>query len=850
MLKRFIRILFIGLMMSLIFYAPDIYRYIAEGVLYIGKGDGLKQMIPFQLYLFEHFKHSGIWYAPDFGLGGDYFTNLSYYYSTSPISYITFILLFFYQLFDHHSVVKQLVDMQYVTAIIKCTLVFAAAYYAAKEIGMKHRSALISGILYSWSTIFYYFTYTWSFFSDVMVYLPLSILGLERLLRRNQPLIFILSIAITVFSNFYLAYYEMIAVGIYFLLRLVRQHDQDILPGVKALLTVIVSAVIGFMMGNIGFIAGVSSFLHNDRTLEKLKVPLLIDWSAKNNLFYGGFHLVVIFVAAIALCSFSLYRYYYYRLFSVITWIMMVGSLTPYVGSMFNGFSMSQRRWVYILAFATAILTGLFIQHLSELSIRQLLSASLPVVIILMISVLVQQDFQYWLFYVPVIIILMACYLKYRGQWLMNIIVLAVAFCQLTLIQDYHYGIQHQYFKTTDYMTEHVYNKQMQQAINQLKKNQVDDLRRITLSDNSSVNLPMYYRFNGTMLYSSIFDKQILKFYEEDLKIAQHKQKNSYYAMLSGRTNLASLYNVDDFITASGDHPTLFDKHSKFQAGGSQYEVSTNPYPLPSVRVADKVFAASSLHTPLEKERAMLEGVVKEQGAAGHFGAPDLLAGTQLTAEQATWRNSILTVDGEEGSLIIKLNKQKITPYTELYLTMKSDIIVPQDKDYYIQVNEKKLMKPKKNYKYRRESKDVVMNIKAADEIRISFPKGKYRINLISLQGEDYSVLKNAYQKYKHQPLKLIKKRFSYEVNLKGDKGTLVVPMPYVNGLKAIVDGEERPIEPVNYLMTGIPVEMTDQKVTIKYTPPYLKWGIVVMISGIAAAALFNKWTKNSRLSI
>ncbi|TDL98332.1 hypothetical protein ERX27_04120 [Macrococcus brunensis] len=845
MLKRFMTISAIALVMSVIFYLPDLYRYVVHGVLYIGKGDGMKQMIPFQVYLYEHFKESRTFYDVSFGLGGDYFTSLSYYYATSLVSYVTFILLAIYQLFNHADVITQMIHMQYVTAILKCSFVFIAMYYAAKEIGLKSKSAILAAILYSWSTIFYYFTYTWSFFSDVMIYLPLSILGLERLLRRNKPFIFIISIAVTVFSNFYLAYYEMIAVGIYFLFRIIRRHPDDQLTRQQAVLKTIVAAVLGFMVGNIGFISGVTSFFNNDRTLEKLHVPLLIEWSSNNNIFYGGFHLVVIFVAVIALFTFKLYRHYYYKLFAVATWILMLGSLTPYVGSMFNGFSMPQRRWVYILAFSTAILSALFIQHLAEISTRELLLAAVPVILVVFVSALVLMQFHYWILYIPLILLMMVLYLKEPGKkWLMMII-FGIALCQLTLIQDYHYGVQHQYFKTDDYFYSEVYNNKMQQQIDKLKKEQQDDLRRISLNDDSSVNTPMYYGYNGTMLYSSIFDKKILEFYEDDLQIAQDKQKNSYYARLSGRENLASLLNVDDYITAEQDASPLFNKTGGFTST-KHYDVLSNPYPLPSVRVADKTYAASSLHNALEREHAMLEGVVKEEGAPGHFQAPDLLGQAQISTEQANFKDNTLDVKEDGGGLVLSFDSKKIQPYTELYLTMKTDIMAPEDQDFYVQVNEKKVMKPKKNYKYRRQAKDAVMNVKAANEIRITFPEGKYHIELKSVQGEDYQTLRQAYAKYKNKPLTFKQQKEGFSVDLQGDKGTLVLPMPYTKGLTAYVDGEERPVEAVNYLMTGVEVDKHDKHVIIKCTPPYLKWGLVMMIVGLFLTALWM-WRSNQK---
>ena len=52
-----------------------------DGVVFSGSGDGFRQMMPFQLYLYEHFTQLKGFYDHSFGLGGDYVKGLAYYYS-------------------------------------------------------------------------------------------------------------------------------------------------------------------------------------------------------------------------------------------------------------------------------------------------------------------------------------------------------------------------------------------------------------------------------------------------------------------------------------------------------------------------------------------------------------------------------------------------------------------------------------------------------------------------------------------------------------------------------------------------------------------------------------------------
>ena len=60
-----------------------------------------------------------------------------------------------------------------------------------------------------------------------------------------------------------------------------------------------------------------------------------------------------------------------------------------------------------------------------------------------------------------------------------------------------------------------------------------DPLNRIDYMSQYGLNSPMLYHFDGTALYSSIFDGDILKYYDKTLQINMHTDKNSTYRLLS-----------------------------------------------------------------------------------------------------------------------------------------------------------------------------------------------------------------------------------------------------------------------------------------------------------------------------
>ena len=84
--------------LAIIGHGYVIYRFINEGVLFTGPNDGMEQMIPMQMYLYDKWSQGQWFYATDFGLGGDFFTDLSYYFSTNILFILNVIFIFLIKL--------------------------------------------------------------------------------------------------------------------------------------------------------------------------------------------------------------------------------------------------------------------------------------------------------------------------------------------------------------------------------------------------------------------------------------------------------------------------------------------------------------------------------------------------------------------------------------------------------------------------------------------------------------------------------------------------------------------------------------------------------------------------------
>ncbi|MBR5539246.1 MAG: YfhO family protein [Clostridia bacterium] len=137
-------------------------------------------------------------------LGGE-FLGIFAYYLSSPLSWIVAI-------FPE----KMMLDALFVMFVTKCGICgLTLAYYLdCHKVGNK-QSRIVFGILYALCGygVIYQHNTMWI---DCMYLLPLVALGIERLVSKRKYLLFTLSLALAVFSNFYIGFMMCIFCFIYF----------------------------------------------------------------------------------------------------------------------------------------------------------------------------------------------------------------------------------------------------------------------------------------------------------------------------------------------------------------------------------------------------------------------------------------------------------------------------------------------------------------------------------------------------------------------------------------------------------------------------------------------------------
>ncbi|CDR51681.1 YfhO family protein [Staphylococcus schweitzeri] len=856
--KQFLVITFMSVILTLILFSTHIYDYIENGTVFSGSGDGFRQMMPFQMYLYEHLSSFSSLYDASFGLGGDYMKGLSYYYSLSPLMWLNFLFIKIGETFGifNPTTIHFWPTNQLIMAMVRAIITFVVTFYLFKILHFKRSTNVIATILYGMSTVVIYFNFTWSFYGNLLYLLPLSILGLERYFQQRKIGLFIIAIALTLFSNFYFSYYQAIIIVFYYLYRLIFSYNYDIVSRKQKLICVISATALSVLSSVFGLFTGISAFLENDRKQNpNVDIPFLTPLDYHYFFFSDGFFITISILTIVALLSFKLYRYYFYRLFAILTWILFIGSLSQYFDSAFNGFSFPERRWVYILALSSSALCGLFIQHVSTLNMKYYLIRTIPVSIIALLYVLLSPTHPLALIVGVILLIVLAIILKFSlwhyKKLTVATLVLIVMIQQIVILDNNKNITIKPYQQSLSTLKQHDYHSNyVNQLIKKINQNAKGTLNRIDYMSDYALNSPFIYHYNGISLYSSIFNGDILKYYDKTLQINMPIDKNSTYRLLGNRQNLLSLWNVNDRIRVNHDDnlPYGFKINSEHKDNKVRWIHSKNSIHYPSAHITNKVFSNKELKSPLDKEQAMLQGIISNNAkdANTHFIAnKNLLSKSTIKLNDATWQSStkhLLKVKQKNGGLTIQLPKSVSNQYKDLYLEMDLELLSP-NKAHDVKVNEYTQERNKLTYKYRRFVTPVTMRIKSSDSIRLSLPKGTYRVNLKGLYGEDYSTLQHASSSL--EAVKVSKNKHGYTITKnKNSSGYIVLPMAYTKGMYAKSDNQNLKVEKVNGIMTGIKAPKNLTKIQLSYTPQHFNLLIIITIFGILSSIIFTRWIR------
>lgn len=350
--------------------------FFTEGKSFVWKSDGYRQYYPALQYLGEYYRKVIKGLFTDLssipmidyriGQGEDIITTLANYGLGDPLTLFT--------VFVPARYTEYLYDFLIALRLYLSGLAFLAF---CGEFKWDRRNSVLGALIY----VFCGFA-VWSikdpFFLNALIYLPLILLGVERILRKKSPLVLAVSACLCAMSSYYFFYMIVLCSFAYFAVRACVSCGKNSKEIAKRGLWCLLAGLGGVMLGGITLFPVIYGFMESSRTGSYTSFASLFvyDFSYYRDIFshftaatgtsdadsvWYGQMAVVIFVT---LCVLMRRKGRAMARLKYCVLLCLLAVLSPLAGYVLNGFGYITNRFMFIPAF---LLSLIFVRLLPEL---------------------------------------------------------------------------------------------------------------------------------------------------------------------------------------------------------------------------------------------------------------------------------------------------------------------------------------------------------------------------------------------------------------------------------------------------------------------------------------------------
>lgn len=827
-------------------------------------GDGATQFVTF----FEHMKEVG-WlkgvgdYDFYIGLGGDYLTSFSFYSLFDPFNLILFGLPF--------------------NAMASYTLTMACKQFACamtmfaylRYRKVKNSRAIMLSTAYMLSG-FVAHTFVRHYNLAVgPIYLPLAIMGVEKLFHKERPYLFIAALFLCLTSNFYVffslsVFVAAYAVGYYFQDCANRGEKKSVKGFFARLVPIGGYYLLAVVLAGVVLLPNLYGYLHAARSGSKgvdafdfitflsQAASLFLPMAGKN------YSVVSLNLANAALLLYALYKKdKRTRLQAVFVVALTVGYLFPLFGYAMNIFNYSNNRWSYGLNFFIYALIGL--QSVGESgeegayddgSVRKIngffvayaavLAASVLPAILTAMEVSRLLVAAAWLPIAAIIgvgtyFLLRLLQKKGVAKIFKKIYRPAVLFALgFVLTVGYCLGYYAVYSSQHDGKERYaaLFSQEERFIAGQSKEEYFrgDALATGVWYDNFATR-GMNNGYYGTTLYNTISDSGVYAFLCENG--VYNPTQNLGLSGLDGR------YALQTFLSVRYSYDVLSQPYGFTKVDGYDYLYENDNY-LPFGFVTDRVYSREQyLNLPvLERQHLLLKGVVLDD-ANGETCAP-----TEPSVLKKHALDGVREVTKAGESYVVPMTGETDYRNHEVYVVIKGvKEVRTNNTTLSVRCNgvEKEYCYAVKGNLMYSDQRDIYLNFGVlgrdveALRLELSLNLGKLlqfdSVEIQAIPVADRADGENGLSAAAHlTKVQLGDKGLTGELTGATD-GYLVLTLPYSEGWTAYVNGEKAEILRADTAFMAVKIAGSEdaQTVELRYRTPYLKEGKAVSFLGLGA---------------
>ncbi len=797
------------------------------------------------------------------GMGADILTSLNYYVIGDPLNLIS--------VFFKNSQLEYVFHFLLIFRVYLAGICFSAF---SRKIGYRGWNTLGATYIYIFSIYTYYSIFMYAAFINPFIYLPLLLLGIEKILRKESPVLLVNSVFVALCSNFYFFYILVILVVIYYLIRYFtinifeqshKKKKEVFIYFVKDTARIFIFALIGVLMSLVIFLPILIAFFNQGRevysNLDNLFFYNLTEYmqlassfispkTLKNYNMLGYCPIVIIAVVLLFRTKNTEKKEVQALKIGVI--ILSLFLIIPIFSSIMNGFSYSNNRWLFGFAFLLALVVEFVLDNLQNYT---------------------KKDYRYMYFSIIGYILLVFFFETFQTKSVMMgavwLLVFVIAFvsvkedsrkkvsiitflcvCSCTYYGAYYYSEMSGFNMGQLKNFGEANNTAENTAANATKKIKDDDFYRVDVSVDGIKNEALVLKYNPTSFYYSLFQGNITKFNKELINaqtaVANLQKGNA------GRTYLNLLTNTKYIVLNKNEQPIPYGYkfYDEYTYNSEIVQIYKNENTLPLGYTYDSYLSYDE-YDKLDvekKEEIMLQAaVLEEPGCVSEKFkkvAPEYHS-QRLDYEIINTENLIIQKD------MIDVQENRATLTLKVDVPQNSELMVFLEK---IRTNEKQtldqfiieaqmnevhgnvtLQQPRNKFYWKQDN--VLLSLgseqKGKQFITLTFcNKGKYKIKDLQIicHNMDYFTEEVNALSENHFIVNTIKNnRIQGEISVDRDK-ILALGIPFSSGWKIYVDGKEKELFKVNTMWSGVVLDKGKHLIELKYCTPGIKVGGIISI--------------------
>lgn len=675
--------LFIGVMFAFLYYGKS----------FLWASDGLSQHYPNLEYtrewvrtvvkniIYKHELNIPMW-SLSIGLGQDF---------QDALLVRPFDLL--YAFFPEHTIEQFLV----IRVIINLYLAGISYSLFVRYFHMKDYACLVGSMLYTFSGFSIYFACRHTFFLDLLIGFPLMLLGVEKILNKEKPWLFLCMTSAIGISSYVFLYMLIIPVFIYACIRYFNMNrTKSIKDFLKCLLYTTLIFVWGIGLAACAFVPGVIRFMQSART-EKVSIGsyLHFDWQYYYQLLTGflsmnkiGLHGFMGFASIAFVCAVLLFSRKGKKLkqLKIGLGICILIFCVPAFVLVFSGFVGKTNRWTFIMAFTIALIATVMIPQLFTLTEQEKKYLKIITFIYVLLEVIlhliVGERLEYTYISLGILVVMFVTDGKYvqKHPYRTELLVVLVTLVDISLLSWSFYSTTGNNYIKEFVNAGTVEAEKDNSAIEIMNNNSDSSVYRTDVIFGSRSSKWRYKNYglrsgiNGVSSYYSLITDPVVK-YVNDVGDSQHSIPFQILDF-DQRTVLDELAAVKYITVAESEIPQVpygyigEQMQEKTYLNGDKENIYlyVNQYYLPIMYTYDSYILNEQYngYSVNEKEQAMLQGIVLEHTLEGYDQTKisfndKTVAGKDEILKQIQSMDDLKNIEIYDGGILVKKNNAKVT---------------------------------------------------------------------------------------------------------------------------------------------------------------------------------------------